>query len=148
MTQITPLIGRKDKIDIPAFGLENVSVKIDSGAYSCSIHCESVQEIDGQLEVVFLDDSLPKYTGQPHYFNEFTRKSVKSSTGEKQNRYFIRCEIVLFGRSYPADFSLTKRSGLKNPILIGRKILNKQFLIDTSKVNLSFKEKLKQRKNA
>lgn len=139
------IIGRKDKIDLPDFGLENVSVKIDSGAYSCSIHCEFIQEVDEEngkvLKVVFLDESLPKYCGEIHEFTEYSKKVVKSSTGEKQNRFFIKAKLVLFGQEFETDFSLTNRNGLKNPILIGRKVLAGNFLIDTSLVNLSFKEK-------
>lgn len=141
------IIGRKDKIDLPDFDLENISVKIDSGAYSCSIHCELIEESENKgekvLKVVFLDKSLTKYTGIPHYFNVYKRKHVKSSTGEKQERFFIKAKIVLFGVEFITDFSLTLRDGLKNPILIGRKVLNDHFLIDTKLVNLSYKEKKK-----
>jgi hypothetical protein len=35
------------------------------------------------------------------------------------------------------EFSLTERRGMRYPILLGRKLLNKRFLIDTSLVNLS-----------
>lgn len=140
------IIGRKDKIDLPDFGLENVSVKIDSGAYSCSIHCEFIEEIQEEngkiLKVVFLDETLPKYSGELHDFAEYYKKNVKSSTGEKQERFFIKAKIILFGKEFITDFSLTKRNGLKNPILLGRKILNDNFLIDTKKVNQSFKQKL------
>lgn len=144
------IIGRKDKIDIPAFHLENVSVKIDSGAYSCSIHCFSIQEVEQEgktkLAVVFLDDTLPKFTGTSYFFDTYYKKTVKSSTGEKQERFFIACEIILFGKSIPTEFSLTNRSGLKNPILIGRKVLNHNFLIDTALVNQSYKEKIQVQK--
>lgn len=99
------------------------------------------------MAVVFLDETLPKFTGNTYYFDHYYKKSVKSSTGEKQERFFISCEIVLFGKSIATEFSLTKRNGLKNPILIGRKVLNKLFLIDTALVNLSYKEKLKSKKN-
>ncbi|MCE3297326.1 MAG: hypothetical protein K0R65_3040 [Crocinitomicaceae bacterium] len=140
------VIGRKDKVDLPEFGLENVSVKIDSGAYSCSIHCEFIQEVEEEdggkmLKVVFLDETLPKYSGEIHEFREYSKKNVKSSTGDKQARFFIKTRLVLFGREFDTDFSLTKRTGLKNPILIGRKILNGNFLIDTALVNQSYKEK-------
>jgi hypothetical protein len=141
------IIGRKDKVDLPDFGLENVSVKVDSGAYSCSIHCEFIKEVEENLQkilkVVFLDETLPKYSGEIHEFLVYSKKNVKSSTGEKQERYFIKAKMLLFGKEIVTDFSLTQRTGLKNPILIGRKVLNKNFLIDTSLVNVSFKQKIK-----
>ncbi|MFN5417163.1 MAG: ATP-dependent zinc protease [Flavobacteriia bacterium] len=141
------IIGRKDKIDLPDFGLENVSVKIDSGAYSCSIHCEFIEEVQEEngkvLKVVFLDESLPKYSGEIHDFVDYFKKNVKSSTGEKQERFFIKAKILLFGKEFITDFSLTQRNGLKNPILLGRKVLNDNFLIDTKLVNQSYKLKTK-----
>lgn len=139
------IIGRKDKVDLPEFGLENVSVKIDSGAYSCSIHCEFIEEMEevgGKvLKVVFLDEDLPKYSGEIYEFREYSKKNVKSSTGEKQERFFIKTKLILFGREFDTDFSLTRRNGLKNPILIGRKVLNGNFLVDTALINQSYKEK-------
>jgi hypothetical protein len=62
---------------------------------------------------------------------------VKSSTGHSQIRYFIKGKIVLFETVFETYFSLSKRSGMKTPVLIGRKLLNNNFIIDTKKVNLS-----------
>lgn len=145
------IIGRKDCADFPYIHLENIEVKIDSGAYSCSIHCESVQiemhEGKECLAVVFLDKTHPQFNGEKYYFERYKQKPVKSSTGEVQIRYFIQLVILLFNQEYCVDFSLTKRNGLKHPVLLGRKLLNKHFLIDTSKTNLSSKLKKKSLKN-
>lgn len=135
------IIGRKDIADFPDFGLTNIQVKIDSGAYSCSIDCRSITMIEvnnqQQLEVVFLNDDRSEYTGDKYYFSNFKTKKVKSSTGHIQERYFIFGRIVLFGNEYQTYFSLSKRSSMKTPVLIGRKLLNKNFIIDTRKINLS-----------
>lgn len=139
------IIGRKDKGDLPTLHLHNVAVKIDSGAYSCSIHCESVEEIEVHgklfLEVVFLDKEHPKYTGEKIRFAEFRKKKVRSSTGYQQERYFVQMGIVLFEKEIITDFSLTKRNGLRSPILLGRKLLSNSFIINTCLTNLSFKQK-------
>ncbi len=139
------IIGRKDKVDLPDFGLENIHVKIDSGAYSCSIDCHYFHEkvIDGVnvLEVIFLEDSHPLYSGKTFHFPEYRLKKVKSSIGKVQDRYFIQGKIVLFGKEFETEFSLSKRHEMKNPILIGRKLLNQNFLIDSSLANLSYKFK-------
>lgn len=144
------IIGRKDKADLPELHLNNVAVKIDSGAYSCSIHCESVEqvEIDGKqcLEVIFLDQEHPNYTGEKFIFEHYRRKKVRSSTGYQQERYFVELTIRLFDMDITTDFSLTKRNELRNPILLGRKLLNRNFLIDTSLVNLSYRKKQRQLK--
>ncbi len=141
------IIGRKDKADFPDFKLDSLEVKIDSGAYSSSIDCESANliEIDGAqcLEVVFLNKKNSNYTGDKIVFHQFKCKKVKSSSGHSQNRFFINGTIVLFGSSYPTLFSLSNRSKMKIPVLLGRKLLNKNFLIDTKHVNNSFNLKHK-----
>jgi hypothetical protein len=143
------LIGRKDKADFPQLEIKNLPVKIDSGAYSCSIHCETIEETTHNdvktLKVIFLDKEHKLYTGDKIVFKEYKQKFVTSSSGEKQFRYFVTLEIVLFGEKFVTDFSLTKRNGLRNPVLIGRKLLNKNFIIDTSKTNISFKQKTSQK---
>lgn len=135
------VIGRRDIADFPDFGLNNIEIKIDSGAYSCSIDCRSVElvEINGQkqLKVIFLNNERPEFTGNVYYYEDFKSKKVTSSTGHSQIRYFIKGRIKLFGNEYLTYFSLSKRSGMKTPVLIGRKLLNKNFIIDTQKLNLS-----------
>jgi len=141
------IIGRKDKVDIPFLSIENIPVKIDSGAYSSSIHCSSIELIENsskkQLEVIFLDESNSNFSGKKYIFTEFRKKKVKSSTGDEQERYFIQLPVVIFNREYLTDFSLTRRNGLRNPILLGRKLTNNHFIIDTSMTNLSYRNKKK-----
>lgn len=137
------IIGRKDLVSFPSFELLNVPVKIDSGAYSSSMHCQSIEIIEfddkEQLRVVFLDSVISGYTGKEVIFNEFKTKIVKSSNGMAQERFFVKGTVQLFGESFETVFSLTERTGLRNPILLGRRLLNKRFLIDTSKTNCSYK---------
>jgi len=139
MTQI--IIGRKEKADFPDFGLKNILVKIDSGAYTSSIDCQSVEliEEDGNtfVEVQFLNSSRTEATDEKIRFSIFKSKKVKSSTGKSEVRYFIPGRIILFNNEYNTYFSLSKRSGMKAPVLLGRKLLNKNFLIDTNHVYLS-----------
>ena len=140
---VKKIIGRKDLVSFPGFELENVPVKIDSGAYSSSMHCQSIEVVEfdekEQLRVVFLDSGISGYTGKEVVFDDFKTKTVKSSNGIAQERFFVKGTVRLFGQTYETVFSLTERTGLRNPILLGRRLLNKRFLIDTSKTNCSYK---------
>lgn len=137
------IIGRKDLVSFPGFDLEHVPVKIDSGAYSSSMHCQSIEVVGfgdkEQLRVVFLDAAISGYTGKEVVFDEFKTKIVKSSNGIAQERFFVKGTVRLFGETFETVFSLTERTGLRNPILLGRRLLNKRFLIDPSKTNCSYK---------
>jgi hypothetical protein len=126
------IIGRRESASLPEFNLNSVEVKIDTGAYSCSIHCSSIKEQNNVLHVVFLDEKHPQFNSNIYTFSKFTKKKVKSSSGHVQERYFIKTFIQLGDKTYQTDFSLTKRSGMRYPILLGRKLLNKNFIIDTS----------------
>lgn len=135
------IIGRREVANLPEFGLNHVDVKVDSGAYTSSIHvchCNEVMTENGvRLEVIFLDKNHPSFIDEKHYFENFRVKKVKSSTGQEQLRYFIKCTIELLGRKIKTEFSLTERKGMRFPILLGRKLLNNRFIIDTSLVNVS-----------
>jgi hypothetical protein len=87
-----------------------------------------------------LDENHLAYDNEKHYFQEYRIKKVKSSNGHEQLRYFIKCTIELLGRKIKTEFSLTERKGMRYPILLGRKLLNKRFIIDTSLVNVSKKK--------
>lgn len=136
------IIGRKDFANFPELGLEFIAVKIDTGAYTSSIHCQQIEEIEfeGQKAVRFqlLDPSHDQYNEKIFIFNNFKLKSIKSSMGHEEMRYVIKTKIALFRKLYPIELSLTERGEMKYPVLLGRKLLRKRFLIDPSKQNLSF----------
>jgi hypothetical protein len=66
-------------------------------------------------------------------FKKFRTKKVKSSTGQVQERFFVFGTIKIAGEKFKTEFSLTMRQGMRYPILLGRKVLNKRFVVDTSK---------------
>lgn len=137
------IIGKDDIAELPLFGLKEVPVKIDSGAYTSTIHCSLIEETKKGLQVVFLDEEESGYTGKSVYFKKYEQKNVRSSSGEMQERYIIRGNIVLFGKRYATEFTLSKRELMKYPVLLGRKLLSQRFLIDTSLTNESYKLKSK-----
>ncbi len=139
------IIGRRDKADFPELGLQNIDIKIDTGAYTSSIHCLNIEELheDDKQYVTFelLDPNNSKYSGKTLKFEYLRKKKVKSSFGATEQRYLIASTIVVFGHTYPIELSLTERSEMKYPILIGRKLLDKNFIVDTAQYNLSYKKK-------
>lgn len=140
-------IGRADSIDLPDLGLTNIECKIDTGADTSSIHCHRVQikEKNGNEYLTFklLDPKHPDYQKKDFEIYDFKERRVRSSNGQLQYRYVIKTTVIIFNKKYKAEFTLTDRGKMKYPILIGRKLLNKNFVVDVSKLNLSFKSKQK-----
>lgn len=135
------ILGRSDRVDLPKLGLFNVHAKVDTGAYNCSLHCSTVQVVDGKLEFVVLDPDNSGFTGSKFVFKKFKQKMIRNSFGESELRYVIKTQIKIFNRLIRAEFSLRNRGKLKFPVLLGRKILRDRFLIDTTKKDLYFKSK-------
>jgi hypothetical protein len=135
------ILGRYDRVDLPELGLFNIHAKVDTGAYTCSLHCHKAEVVDGNLEFILLDEEHPEFTGMKFTFKEFQKKDIKNSFGEVEKRFVIFTTIKIFNEEITAEFSLSNRGSLKFPILIGRKILRDKFLIDVKKKNLSYKEK-------
>lgn len=142
------VIGRIDKADFPELALSGIDLKIDSGAYTSSIHCTKIEEIkidgDNFIKFTLLDPEHSLYNNKEFTTKNYTSKVVKSSNGISETRFLIKTEIFIFNTLFPIHLTLTERKDMKFPILLGRKFLNKKFIIDTAKKNLSHKLKYKE----
>jgi hypothetical protein len=135
------ILGRSDRVDFPGLGISNVHAKIDTGAYTSSLHCPKAEVVNGQLEFVLFDEEHPEFTGMKFTFKEFTQREIKNSFGEAELRYVIRTPVKIYNRTIKAEFTLSGREKLRFPVLLGRKILRHRFLIDVTEKDLSFNRK-------
>lgn len=142
------VIGRVDKADFPALHLNDIAVKIDTGAYTSSIHCENIIEKDDVLHCTFLDDEHPMYNGKEFVFEDYDIVFVRSSNGIIQKRYQVQSNIKIFGKVFKISLSLSDRQEMRYPVLIGRKFLTKKFIVDTELIDVSFNQKLNEDKNS
>ncbi|MDO7854782.1 ATP-dependent zinc protease family protein [Hymenobacter convexus] len=139
------VLGRRELVDFPAFALGGVEAKVDTGAYTSAIHCTDIHiETDAEqrpvLVVRLLDPDHADADGRPLAFPDFALRDIRSSNGEVQERYVIRATIQLYGEEFEAEFSLSDRSDMKYPVLLGRSLLRQgRFVVDVAKRNLSYK---------
>lgn len=140
MSQQLKLIGRREYVDFPELNLFRLEAKIDTGAYTAALHCHdiSVRTIDGVPTLCFylLDPNHPEYNDQEHRFTTFSRKTIKSSSGEAEERFIIKTLIRLGRKKIRTTISLTDRAGMRYPVLIGRKMIKSKFLIDAKQLHL------------
>ena len=137
------VLGRYDRIDLPGLGLYNIHAKIDTGAYSCSLHCQRAEVVNGKLEFILLDEEHPEFTGMKFVFPHFEEKLIRNSFGEAEKRFIVHTTIRIFEEEFTTTFSLSNRGALKFPVLIGRKLLRNRFLIDVRRINQSYRHKRK-----
>ncbi len=139
------IIGRRDRIDLPDLGLTDIDAKIDTGAYSCVIHCLNIKmfQRDGRpwVRFVLYDDEEKKHEAPVLLY-----KTIKSSFGQIEHRCMIQTTLRLFDKNHTIHLALSDRSTMKYPMLIGRRLLMEQFVVDVAKHNLSYKKKMKLKK--
>lgn len=135
------ILGRSDRVDLPQLGVFDIHAKVDTGAYTSSLHCQSAEVVDGVLEFVLLDEEHPEFTGLRFRFPDYELRDIRNSFGEVERRFVIATTMKLFDDEIATEFSLCNRGSLKFPVLIGRKILRNRFVIDVDQKNLSFRQK-------
>jgi hypothetical protein len=133
------IIGRRELVDFPSLDLCAIEAKIDTGAYTSSIHCKDVSAVEkkGELYVTFtvLDEKHPQFSEKPLTCPVSRIKSVKNSFGQVEERYCIITPIMFYNQIYDTELSLADRSLMDYPVLLGRKAIQKRFLVDVSRVN-------------
>lgn len=138
------IIGMTDRVDFPDLGLFDVQAKVDTGAYTSALHCKDVHVVQSGLRsrLSFL---LIDQTGEPFRkfsVSRFSQRLIRNSFGIEEERYVIKIRIVLFGRPIRTEFTLADRENLRNPVLLGRKLLRNRFIVDVSQENLSYQLKV------
>lgn len=133
MAKKTVTVGAFESVIFPEFDNMQIRAKIDTGAYTGALHCTQIVEVETKKGAVlrFSPFDHPELIIEEE---EFVVKRVRSSSGERQDRYFINTFITIQGQTYPIVLSLADRSEMKLPVLIGRRFLRKNnFLVDVSK---------------
>ena len=132
------LIGRNEHVSLPEFQFSDIDAKIDTGAFSCSIHCDDIRlNDDNTVHFRLLDDSHPDYHEKHLLMPVHEIRRVKSSNGTVQERIFIKTIVELGGRHVEAEVSLTDRANMKYPMLIGRNYLEGRFIVDVASTYLT-----------
>jgi hypothetical protein len=136
--QDLPTIGRSERIDIVDFGILGVPAKVDTGADSSAIWVSYVKKQPTGLKCIFFGPGSPYYTGETVTIpRNYSVTKVVSSFGHKELRYKIKLRIRVQGRLIHATFTLSDRSARTYPVLLGRRLLYRKFLVDVSQDKLT-----------
>ena len=126
------VVGTFEPVVFPEFSELEVTAKIDTGAYTGALHCNMIEErqMDDGKTLAF----RPLDSETEIVRDDFVIKYVRSSNGKREKRYFITTKVVIAGKPRPITISLTNRSDMKWPVLIGRRFLKQyKFLVDPNK---------------
>ncbi len=127
------VIGRRTIASLPGMKVKAVIAKVDTGAYSSTLHAENIVEHNGQLSFdIIPSDTLQTATGEPVRITtkDYFEREVRSSNGHAQKRYSIRTKISLEGTRFDALLMLSDRSQMRFPLLVGRRLIRSRFVVN------------------
>jgi len=132
----TRVLGWREWVSLPAFGLAAVRAKVDSGARTSALHVDW-QEVFYREGVEWVRFGLhPASVAAPGNAVEapvFARKPVTDSGGHVGERVFIRTRMELAGLAFDAEINLTSRRAMLFPMLLGRTALADRFVVDPAR---------------
>ena len=128
------MIGRREFTHFPLLGIPMVEAKIDTGAYTSSLHCETIV-VNYENTKPILYFTIGVENPVVLRFEEFAQKKIKNSFGEMEERFVIRTVIKIGRKQIWSTISLSNRDNMRYPVLIGRRVLKGKFLIDVNQIH-------------
>ena len=127
-------LGWEEWVALPSLGLPAIKAKIDTGAKTSALHAEMIEPF-GPAEnpqVRFLlqpDPDNPKLelTCSARVVD---RRDVTSSNGETELRFVIETPVQIGDKTWPIQISLTNREEMKYRMLLGRRAISEDMIVD------------------
>jgi hypothetical protein len=128
------MLGWREWVALPEFGITQIKAKIDTGARSSALHTVDMEpyQLDGNNWLMFTVQTKQKQNGQliECHAPIKDRRVVSDSGGHKQRRYVIETPLVFGQYLIQAEITLTNRDSMRFRMLLGRTAMNKVFIID------------------
>jgi len=128
------LVGWREWIALPEFGVDRLHAKFDSGATMSSLHAERIEEFKrGQnawVRFFIIADHDREET--PYHCNArlIEYRNIRSSNGHVESRPVIETTLYIAGLQWPIEVTLSNRDSLECRMLIGRSALAGRCLVD------------------
>lgn len=128
------IIGYKESVSLPDWGIFHLSAKSDTGAKNSAIDVSNIRELDdNRLYFEVIMDRGDRERTHPVECEIAGTSRVRSSNGQMQTRYRVRTTVRVGEFEKEAIFTLVSRKRMIHRILLGRSFLNHDFLVDAGK---------------
>lgn len=127
------IIGWVEYVDFPDWEIAGVKAKIDTGARTSALHVEGLELLSsGRARFRVVYSRRAPFKRKTVTATVVKRARVRSSTGDYSERYFVRARIRLGDTIKVIELSLVSREKMLFRMLIGRKALERDFLVDVA----------------
>lgn len=134
------IIGRSEELSFVDLEAPFVPAKTDTGAYRSAVHAKNIK-VDpetGELSFELLGGHpVCGALSREVKTKQYSTATIENSFGHREERYEVKLKVKLGPKVFIARFTLADRSKKIYPILLGRKLLNSRFLVDSAKSSLN-----------
>ena len=131
------IIGWKESVDLPDWGIIDITAKADTGARRSALDVQNIKELPNnyvQFDIVLhrKNRDFTQTIAAPiaHQTN------VRSSNGQQHERYFVETRVRIADVVRLIELSLVNRKNMSCRMLIGRKALEGSFLVDSQRTHI------------
>lgn len=130
------IIGHAENIDLPKLAINQLTVRVDTGAQTSSLHVDNIQRVSiGNKPAVSFDihpeiHDVQKTVRCTALLHDI--RKVKSSNGASEQRYVIKTPATLGALTWDIEITLTDRSDMTYLMLLGRQALSDHFYVDAA----------------
>ena len=129
-----PIIGWRERVDLPEWGIKRIKTKIDTGARTSAVDVSEIQELgDGRIRFKVVARVRPKRKVKWVVASPVRVSTVKPSHGEAQTRYVCETALRVGVHEHRIEISLVCRKGMLCRMLLGRTAMAGQFVVDPEK---------------
>lgn len=120
-----PLIGWREDVCLRDLSTDVLIAKIDTGAKTAALHADNIQ-VRGKRVSFDLQNAR-------HELALFGLKRVKSSNGMSELRPIIETIIEVGAYKFLTEITLTDRTDMGVPMLLGREALKGRFIVNPAR---------------
>ena len=127
----TTIIGWREHIVLPDWGIKRIRAKIDTGARTSAIHCARIEKLSaGRVRFEVVIRERPKRQTIWVEADVVRESVVKPSTGEPQTRLVCKTRMRLGSAEHDIEIALVCREGMLCRMLLGRRGVPPGFTVD------------------
>ncbi|SFW46252.1 ribosomal protein S6--L-glutamate ligase [Sinomicrobium oceani] len=134
MIENKTIVGSEEWVSLPQLHIPAIKVRVDSGAKTSALHAVNINPFLRNNETWVTFDVFPiQNNGKKLIHCEalvIDKRVIKSSTGNRENRYVIRTSLHISGSAWDIELTLTNRDTMGYRMLLGREAMMGRMLVD------------------
>ena len=128
------VIGWREWVGLPDLGIDQIKVKVDTGARTSSLHAFKITPFtkDNAQYVRFLVHPRQRHRNPEIECTALVvdQRHVTDSGGNATDRYVIRTTLWMGEKKWPIELTLTNRDEMGFRMLLGRQAVRRRCVVD------------------